>query len=869
MNFRKTILDIFLSSLLIFTFCNGSWAQYVHPNQAGRKGGDTQPGTGKQIVTSTYYGNVGNAAAQGVIMSVNKDGTNPTSFHGFAGYPSDGSYPWYTTPFQASDGNLYGASFVGGTYNWGAVYKYNLGNGQESVIYNSTPSSGGSPANYANINELSDGKIYTLQTYGGNNAQGGLYKMNKDGSNVELVHNFRSITLVDYTTAAGAQLKPGYGKYDGAYPYGFVVEGPDGKVYGSCYGGGSYGIGVFYRCNKDGSNYEVINVCDPFYRTYSNGRGGQIPKAWNMSRPWGNVAIDQSGKVYVVGYYGGALNLGGVARMSSDGSNYQILHSGNVSEGSYPYRGPIIIDNRIYGTYSKEGPYSLAGGKSIGTVYGMNLDGTNFKVLKGFDNANAPYADGTDPWASLSYDGEYLYGTTLLNGGPGIIGTIFKVRPNGSGFKSIHRFSSTAGATCNGSSLAGLYTYYPSIERVTFANVSLMWAKTCIPNQTCNAGSASPILSTTTIKNQCPNTVADLTNIIASNKPTGAIIEWHSALPISSNNLVAKLDSVVAGTYYAVFYDPTNGCYASNGSSTTTVTVTNATCPFVAYAPPVVATKLTNICPATTANLSSLIYGSIPNGTVITWHTGSPASSANKVANPASVSAGTYYASYYHSVSNTFSPTSSAVTISTVSCTGTIVTAPCPGFTASLDNVITTSAPLNTVLTWHTGSPATAANQVSNSASAGPGTYYPAYYDATNTCYGTTGAPVTIQTGNCSAGTIDCSKTRLSPAPTAGTSSIVDLIVTVNVTTAGIFGPITVSGSGMTLLNSVNSVTATTTGIQQFHILLKYDGSSLGTLNFSIGSAGSCSADLTLAPKSAISTIWTLDCVPMEGPSLK
>ena len=49
-------------------------AQFVSPNQAGRKGGDTGVGIGNQVVTSTYYGNAGNTVAQGVIMSVNKDG---------------------------------------------------------------------------------------------------------------------------------------------------------------------------------------------------------------------------------------------------------------------------------------------------------------------------------------------------------------------------------------------------------------------------------------------------------------------------------------------------------------------------------------------------------------------------------------------------------------------------------------------------------------------------------------------------------------------------------------------------------------------------------------------------------------------------
>ena len=93
--------------------------------------------------------------------------------------------------------------------------------------------------------------------------------------------------------------------------------------------------------------------------------------------------------------------------------------------------------------------------------------------------------------------------------------------------------------------------------------------------------------------------------------------------------------------------------------------------------------------------------------------------------------------------------------------------------------------------------------------------------------------------------------------------------MTINVSTAGTFTPITVSGSGMTVANGINLVTASTTGIQTFHIPIRYDGTALGTLNFTIGSAGSCTADLTKSSKKAIVDMWTLDCIPTQGPSLK
>jgi hypothetical protein len=113
---------------------------------------------------------------------------------------------------------------------------------------------------------------------------------------------------------------------------------------------------------------------------------------------------------------------------------------------------------------------------------------------------------------------------------------------------------------------------------------------------------------------------------------------------------------------------------------------------------------------------------------------------------------------------------------------------------------------------------------------------------------------------NTAVGTIDCAKTQLVPAPKVGTPSNLSLIVTVNVTTKGTFTPITVSGSGMTVDANFIAVTTDTTGIQQFVIPVHYDGTALGTLNFTVGSAGTCAANLSnLAVRPVNKPILTLD----------
>ena len=489
----KLTKHLFTACFLLYAV-SSSAQLYIHPNQPGNMGGNTTGvGIGSRVVTTTYYGQV-NGAGLGTIYAYDKPTGESFTTHAFSGYPSDASYPYYTSPFTASDQNIYGQGTYGGSANLGAVYKQVIGC-TYSILYNFGTATGDTTGaanypTYANLNELSDGKLYTLFTYGGATATGQLLSMNKDGTGVTVLHTFTVNTIIPRTAASilntTAEVTAAFGVYnpasllEGTYPCGFVVEGPDGKVYGTTKLGGYFNQGTVWRMNKNGTGYEIIRdfnatALNAYYKDPS---GATIPGInYGEAQPVGNVAIGSDNKVYYTSYYGGAGNIGVLARVDTNGANRATLYSFNAGSGYYPWRGPLIIENgaakRIYGTCSDEGV-------GYGTVWRINEDGTGFTVMKAFGTNFG--AEGYKPMTSLAFDGTKLWGTCALGGPSGRIGTLYSIDTSGANFTMVHGFANATGLppdSCSTGGNAAVYAWYPSAERVTFSNMGINCSPPC------------------------------------------------------------------------------------------------------------------------------------------------------------------------------------------------------------------------------------------------------------------------------------------------------------------------------------------------------------------------------------------------------
>ncbi|MER0438263.1 hypothetical protein, partial [Emticicia sp. W12TSBA100-4] len=154
--------------------------------------------------------------------------------------------------------------------------------------------------------------------------------------------------------------------------------------------------------------------------------------------------------------------------------------------------------------------------------------------------------------------------------------------------------------------------------------------------------------------------------------------------------------------------------------------------------------SVSNQCPTQTVDLTTHVSSTPPAGTIVTWHNEPTPTSINKIANPASVGAGTYYAAFYDAVNDCYSQTSEGVTVTTTPCAGITVTNTCPLTYVNLTTHVS-AAPNGSSVRWFTSNTLSPDKLVLNpTAVTESGTYYAAYYDAVNNCYSPVSVPVTV-----------------------------------------------------------------------------------------------------------------------------
>src|SRR5215469_1153718 len=201
----------------------------------GTHGGNPDLMTLVQGFDGNLYGTTiyGGTNTEGVVFEVGAGGL--TVLHNFTGSP-DGAYP-AAGLLVSTKGDLYGTTEQGGTNSEGTVYKINAKGG----VYGTIHSFNGTDGNIPEAPLIQVGAtFYGTTLYGGTPNEGTVFKMTVAGGvwAVKTIYSFCPVGNCP----------------DGANPRAPVLQGFDGKFYGTTENGGSVGNsgGAVFRMNNLG-----------------------------------------------------------------------------------------------------------------------------------------------------------------------------------------------------------------------------------------------------------------------------------------------------------------------------------------------------------------------------------------------------------------------------------------------------------------------------------------------------------------------------------------------------------------------------------------------------------------------------------------
>jgi uncharacterized repeat protein (TIGR03803 family) len=330
---------------------------------------------------------------------------------------SDGIYP-YSGLIQATDGDLYGTTSLGGAQGFGTVYKISL-TGKLTTIYSfcSQPScaDGGGPM--AGLLQAPTGKFYGTTNFGGatcsnNDNCGTVFELTPAGK-LTTLHSFCSQTncsdgLIPFTDGLvqaadgsiyGATMYGGVaancldgfgcgtifkvfptgelttiynfcalpGCADGAGSSG-LVQGTNGNFYATTESGGQNGYGTFFEITPSGKLTTLYSFCPEGNCSAS---GFSVGAALAQARD-GNF-------FYGSAQNGGANGYGAVFKITPAGE-LTVLHSFDVTRGGIYGGGGLVqaTDMTLYGTTMEGGIYPKCPG-GCGTVFGVSVSARSSK----------------------------------------------------------------------------------------------------------------------------------------------------------------------------------------------------------------------------------------------------------------------------------------------------------------------------------------------------------------------------------------------------------------------------------------------------------------------------------------------------------
>jgi len=358
-----------------------------------------------QASDGDFYGTTYNGGAnnEGTVFKITPSGTL-VWVYSFCTRPNcaDGALP-VGGLIQYTDGNLYGTTGYGGANNRGTVFKITM-SGTLTTLYSfcnlEACADGALP--YAGLVLATNGNFYGTTEFGGKYSYGAIFEITPSGA---------LNTLYSFCAENGCP--------DGARPSGNLIQGADGRFYGTTQAGGANknshcaveGCGTVFAFTGSALT-TLYNFC-----AQSGCTDGQTPNA--------GVIQATNGDFYGTTVYGGANNNNGtVFKITPSGALttlYNFCSRSGCTDGQVPAAGLIqATDGNLYGT-------TTSGGKGGGTIFAITPSGTLTTLYIFCQQVGC--ADGEGPQANLiqSTNGNF-YGTTFIGGTHGY-GAVFSLSP--------------------------------------------------------------------------------------------------------------------------------------------------------------------------------------------------------------------------------------------------------------------------------------------------------------------------------------------------------------------------------------------------------------------------------------------------------
>ena len=400
--------------------------------------------TNGNLYGTTYYGGTKDS---GNVFEITPRGTLTTlySLCSKSGC-TDGEYT-YAVPIQGTDGNFYGTTYLGGSKELGTVFKVTP-SGTQTTLHTFAGPDGSEPL--AGLVQATNGSFYGTTNMGGAQGYGVIFKITPSGAFTTL-HSFCSQS----------------GCTDGENPYAALVQGIDGNLYGTTLGGGSSkGFGTVFKITPSGTLTTLHRFC-----TQSSCPDGKFPQT--------GLVQASNGNFYGTTISGGASGGGTIFEITPTGkltTLYNVCSQSGCPDGNYLYAGLIqATDGNLYGIMD------VGGAHGTGTIFKITLTGTLTTLYNFCSQSGCP--DGQYPSGALvqATDGN-LYGTTA-DGGANGDGTVFRLSIGLGPFVETEPTAAKVGATVKilGTNLTGATSVTFNGKAATFTVASSSEITTTVP----------------------------------------------------------------------------------------------------------------------------------------------------------------------------------------------------------------------------------------------------------------------------------------------------------------------------------------------------------------------------------------------------